>query len=90
MSRFFQKSENKNKAELDENIANDEDGKSNNYVLDEVMKLPEKYRVVIYLFYFEGYKISELSKILETNESMIKSQLVRDREILKENLKEEF
>lgn len=85
---FLKKSCNKNKAELDENIKTEE---KNNYgVLDEVNKLPEKYKIVIYLFYYEGYKISEISEILELNESTVKSQLVKARELLKESLKEEF
>lgn len=86
---FLRKSCNKNKEELDENLVKEEE-ESNQYVVDEVMKLPEKYRVIIYLYYFEGYKISEISQILDTNESTIKSQLVKARELLKENLKEEF
>lgn len=54
----------------------------------EVMKLPEKYRVVIYLFYYEGYKITEISQILNTKESTVKSQLDRARDLLKEKLEE--
>lgn len=52
----------------------------------EVAKLPTKYRTVIYLFYYEGYKINEISKILNTNESTVKTQLARAREKLKKNL----
>lgn len=85
---FLKKSCNKNREELDENLVKEE--KSDQYVVEEVMKLPEKYRIVIYLFYFEGYKISEIAGILDTNESTIKSQLVKARELLKESLKEEF
>lgn len=54
----------------------------------EVMKLPEKYRVVIHLFYYEGYKISEISKMLNIKESTIKSQLDRARKMLKLKLEE--
>ena len=86
---FLKRSCNKNKEELDENLVKEESN-NNQYVVDEVMKLPEKYRIIIYLFYFEGYKITEISQILEINESTIKSQLVKARELLKESLKEEF
>lgn len=86
---FLKRSCNKNKEELDENLAKEESN-NNQYVVDEVMKLPEKYRIIIYLFYFEGYKITEISQMLEINESTIKSQLVKARELLKESLKEEF
>ena len=87
---FFKKAENKRNTELDENLHAEDTSKENSYVLDEVMKLPDKYRIVIYLFYFEGYKISEISKMLELNESTIKSQLVKARELLAISLKEEF
>lgn len=86
---FLKRSSNKPKEELEENIV----GKTqndNSYILDEVMKLPEKFRIVIYLFYFEGYKINEISSILDENESTLKSRLVKARELLKERLKEEF
>lgn len=86
---FLKRSCNKNKSELDENIPKEEP-EDNSEVLHEVMKLPDKYRIIIYLFYYEGYKISEISSLLEINESTLKSRLVKAREILKENLKEEF
>ena len=52
----------------------------------EVAKLSKKYRTVIYLFYYEGYKINEISKILNINESTVKTQLARAREKLKNNM----
>lgn len=54
-----------------------------------VQKLPEKYRIVIHLFYYEELSIAQISKIINTKESTIKSQLHRGREMLKELLKEE-
>ena len=86
---FLKRSSNKNKIELEENIQA-KTSENFSYVTEEVMKLPEKYRAIIYLFYYEGYKISEIASILEINESTIKSQLVRARDLLKERLKEEF
>ena len=79
----------KPKEEIVENLVTYESN-DNDYVWYEVMKLPDKYRIVIYLYYFEGYKLSEMSDILEINESTLKSQLVKSRELLKERLKEEF
>lgn len=55
-----------------------------------VMKLPEKYRTVIHLFYYEELSISEISRALGVNESTIKSQLSRGRGLLKESLKGEI
>ena len=74
--------------QLDENISAKEMGK--NDVLEIVNGLPEKYRIVIFLFYYENYKVNEISKILRIREGTIKSQLSRARNLLKEMLKEEF
>ncbi|WP_026654220.1 MULTISPECIES: RNA polymerase sigma factor [Butyrivibrio] len=54
----------------------------------EVMKLPEKYRVVIHLFYYEDYSIKEIAKILKLTESSVKVRLSRGRAKLKDSLKE--
>lgn len=51
-----------------------------------LMKLPLKYKTVLYLHYYEGYKISELSQILKLKESTIKTQLKRGRSLLKSEL----
>ena len=54
------------------------------YDLQEaLMNLPEKYRVVLYLHYYEGYKISEISTIINVGESGIKKRLVKGREMIK-------
>ncbi|MBP3707406.1 MAG: sigma-70 family RNA polymerase sigma factor [Clostridia bacterium] len=86
---FLKKSCNKTKAELNDNIKVEEK-EDDSDVIKHVQSLPEKYRIVIYLFYYEGYKISEMSKILDINESTLKSQLVKARELLKEKIGEEF
>lgn len=70
--------------ELEENI--EFETKESHDIFGEVAKLPKKYRTVIYLFYYEGYKINEISKILNTNESTVKTWLARAREKLKKNL----
>ncbi len=55
-----------------------------------VMKLPSKYRVVIHLFYYEDMAVAEISKTLGINESTVRSQLKRGREMLRTTLKGEF
>ncbi len=42
--------------------------------------LDEKYRLVILLYYVEGYKTSEISQILEIPESKVRTRLARGRE----------
>ncbi|MCD7765126.1 MAG: sigma-70 family RNA polymerase sigma factor, partial [Lachnospiraceae bacterium] len=44
--------------------------------------LDEKYRLVLMLYYVEGYKTSEISAILEVTESTVRTQLARGREKL--------
>ena len=60
-----------------------------NAVMSAVMKLPEKYRVVIHLFYFEEYQIKEIASILKINENTVKSRLSRARKMLKTNIEQE-
>lgn len=60
-----------------------------NSLLQEIRKLPEKYRVIVHLFYFEELSVKEISAVTGTKEATVKSHLYRAREILKKNLKEE-
>lgn len=61
---------------------------NDNEVLDAILKLPKKYRLVVHLYYYEEYKISEISGILKIKETTIQTQLSRARNMLKEILKE--
>lgn len=57
-------------------------------VYSEVMSLSEKYRIVIYLHYYEGYSCREIADILKCGESTIKMRLKKAREVLKKNMEE--
>lgn len=59
-------------------------------LLEEVWKLPAKYREVIHLFYFEQLSVKEISSVTGRKESTVTSQLTRGRDILKKKLKEEY
>lgn len=59
-------------------------------VLDTVMRLPLKYREIIFLYYYEEYKTAEISEITNQKESTVRSLLHRARNILKKSLKEEY
>lgn len=52
-------------------------------VLHEVMKLKEKYRIVIYLYYYEGYSTNEIGKLLRLNPATVRSRLYIGRKNLK-------
>ena len=56
-------------------------------VNEAMRKLSPKYRSVIHLFYYEGYSIAEISSILGTRESTIRTQLTRARARLSELLR---
>ncbi len=58
-------------------------------VYEAVMKLSEKYRVVIHLFYYEGYQIKEIASLLRINENTVKSRLARARKMLKTTIEQE-
>ena len=57
-------------------------------LITEVMKLPEKLREVIYLYYYEEYNSREIAEILHENESTVRTRLARGREMLKKALKD--
>ena len=59
-------------------------------LFETVMKLPEKYRIVIHLFYYEDYTVHEIADILKITESNVKVRLSRGRALLKEKLQEEW
>jgi len=51
-----------------------------------VLSLPTKYKDLIYLFYYEGYNIPEIAKLLNQKENTTYSNMRRAREYLKGKL----
>lgn len=62
---------------------NDQAAPGRGEVLDAVLALPEKYRIAVYLFYYEGYKTGEIAKMLHIPEATVKTRLRRARGTLK-------
>lgn len=58
-------------------------------VLEAVLNLEAKYRNVIYLYYYEGYKASEIAEILHKNANSVYTLINRAKLLLKEVLKDE-
>ncbi len=75
---------------LRENQSEYQNELQNRDVLKAVMELPEKQRIVIHLFYYEGYKAREIAKLLDMKEGSIRVQLHRGRRMLREKLQEEW
>ena len=59
---------------------------SNKEVLSAVLSLPDKYRDVIYLYYYEGYAIKEIAQLLHKNVNTIYTLLNRAKPLLKEKI----
>ena len=57
-------------------------------VLAAVMELAPKYRVVIYLHYYEGYTTAHIAKLLKISQTAVTTRLSRGRKALEEKLKE--
>lgn len=55
-------------------------------VLDMVMRLPEKLRTTVYMFYFEDMPAAEISKALGISENTVYKRLERARSVLKTNM----
>ena len=53
-----------------------------------VMELPKKYRMAIYLHYYEGYSTQEIASLLRIPKNTVCSHLKRGRELLKLQLQE--
>ena len=54
-----------------------------------VMALPEAYRTVLYLFYYEDYSVREIARILRLKDSAVTTRLSRAREKLRASLTKE-
>ncbi|NLL63345.1 MAG: sigma-70 family RNA polymerase sigma factor [Ruminococcaceae bacterium] len=77
----------KNTVPLDEIIPiSTEMSEDNREVLEAVLKLPAKYKEVVYLHYYEGYSCVEIGKMLNKNVNTIYTLLNRAREMLREKL----
>ena len=57
-------------------------------LFQEVMELPAKYRVPLYLYYYEGYRVDEVGKLLGLKPSTVQTRLARARAKLKTQLEE--
>ena len=52
-------------------------------IWEALQSLAEKYRMVLYLYYYEGYSVRELSVILRRRESTLQTQLATGRTQMK-------
>ena len=60
------------------------------YVRSQVRELPEKYRIVVYLYYTADMKIKDIASLCEIPESTVKSRLVKAKKILKQKIESDW
>ena len=53
------------------------------YVFEAISELPVKYKIVMMLYYIEGYSVKEVSKIISASEDAVRKRLQKGRELLK-------
>lgn len=87
-AKSFLKKAWKNKVSLDDELINrvgsPDKKESNNEMFEIVYSLPQKYKEVIVLYYYEDLKINEIAKTLKISESNVKKRLERGRNLIKE------
>lgn len=60
--------------------------KADKELMQVVLSLPQKYKDVIYLYYYEGYSVPEISGMLNKKENTLYSHLHRAKALIKEKL----
>ncbi len=55
-------------------------------LLEQIRRLPAKYRQVLYLRYYEGYGVQEIARLLGRSPALVSTHLARARIKLREQL----
>ncbi|MDE7122329.1 MAG: RNA polymerase sigma factor, partial [Oscillospiraceae bacterium] len=63
---------------------------SDHAILDALLQVPEKFRIVLILHYVEGYKMQEIARIIKKSESAVKMRLSKGRKLLEEIYRKEY
>ena len=58
-------------------------------LIPQLMKLKPKYRVVLYMFYYEDYPVGRIAELLGEKQSTVTTRLARGRKMLRELLTKE-
>lgn len=87
----YLKSSYKSKVIINDDILDYQSDNSNDFnklhILANLVKaLPEKYRMVIILFYYDSLSIKDISLIIKASESAVKKRLERARLMLKKEM----
>lgn len=59
-------------------------------ILEALMTLPEKFRIVLVLYYVEGYRTEEIAKMIGKSVSAVKMRLQKGRRLLEDVYRREY
>lgn len=59
-------------------------------ILEALMRLPEKYKLVLLLYYVEEYRIEEIAAMINRSTSAVKMRLQKGRRLLEELYRKEY
>lgn len=77
--------------QIDENFLEKIEDETTDYgIIEALTSLPEKYRLVMTLYYIEEYKIEDIAKIISRTPSAVKMRLQKGRKLLKEIYEKEY
>ena len=63
---------------------------SDSGILEALMTLPEKFRIVLILYYVEEYRIEEIAKVIGKTPSAVKMRLQKGRSLLEKVYRKEY
>ena len=63
---------------------------SDSGILEAMVSLPEKFRIVLFLYYVEEYRIGDIAKIIGKTDSAVKMRLQKGRKILEKIYRKEY
>lgn len=64
--------------------------KEDSGILEALMELKDKYRIILTLHYVEGYKTEEIAELTGISPSAVKMRLSRGRKLLREKYRKEY
>lgn len=77
--------------ELDEDTLNTiAAADSGSDILEALMQIPDKFRIVLTLHYIEGYKTDEIAEMIGKTSSAVKMRLAKGRKLLEEKYRKEY
>lgn len=86
MVRFWRRHPQIDLADLREAVSEPE----SSGIMEALMALPEKFRIVLTLYYVEEYRTKEIAAIIGKSDSAVKMRLQKGRRLLEEEYRKEF